>query len=69
MHLEHFKIAIRSLTRNKLYAGINMLGLTLGLAVVMLIGLFLLDEWTFDTFHKQADQIYRVLEHKGIDGF
>lgn len=68
MHLEHFKIAIRSLTRNKLYAGINMLGLTLGLAVVMLIGLFLLDEWTFDTFHKQADQIYRVLEHKGIDG-
>ena len=67
MHFENIRIAIRSLVRNKLYSFINMLGLTLGLSVVILIGLFLLDELTFDAFHQKKDQIVRVIEHKGIN--
>lgn len=67
MQLENFRIAIRSLFRNKLYSLINMLGLTLGLTVVILIGLFLLDELTFDAFHEKGDRIVRVIERKGIN--
>lgn len=67
MQLENIRIAIRSLIRNKLYSLINMLGLTLGLTVVILIGLFLLDELTFDAFHEKGDRIVRVVEHKGIN--
>lgn len=67
MQLENIRIAVRSLVRNKLYSLINMLGLTMGLAVVILIGLFLLDELTYDAFHEKGDRIVRVVEHKGIN--
>ena len=67
MTLENIRIALRSLVRNRLYSLINMLGLSLGLTVVILIGLFLLDELTFDTFHDKADRIVRVIEHKGLN--
>ena len=67
MQLENIRIALRSLVRNRLYSMINMLGLSLGLTVVILIGLFLLDELTFDSFHEKADRIARVIEHKGMN--
>ena len=60
----YFKIAFRSLWRNKLYSFINLLGLTFGMACVILIALYLLDELTFDAFHADADRIYRVIETK-----
>ena len=56
----YFKIAIRSLWKNKAHSLINIGGLGLGIAVYVLIMLFLRDEWTFDTFHSKADRIYRV---------
>lgn len=56
----YFKIAIRSLWKNKVHSLINIGGLGLGIAVYVLIMLFLRDEWTFDTFHSKADRIYRV---------
>ena len=67
MQLENIRIAVRSLIRNRLYSLINMLGLTMGLTVVILIGLFLLDELTFDAFHEKGDRVVRVVEHKGIN--
>lgn len=60
----YLKIAFRSLWRHKLYSTINILGLTFGMACVILISLYLLDELTFDRFHANADRIYRVLETK-----
>lgn len=60
----YLKIALRSLSRNKTYSLINLLGLTLGLGCAIFIALFIVDELTFDTFHQNSDQIYRLVEHR-----
>ncbi len=57
----YFKIAWRNLARNKVFSTINILGLSLGLAVVMLITLYVKDEVSYDRFHEQGPQIYRVV--------
>ncbi|MEP1306184.1 MAG: ABC transporter permease [Balneola sp.] len=51
---------IRSIKKNKMYFALNIFGLTLGLAVSFLILLFVLHERSFDTFHKNADNIYQI---------
>ncbi len=56
----YLKIAFRSLWRNGTHSFINIFGLTIGIACCILIMLYVKDEWTFDTFHKKADRIYRV---------
>jgi putative ABC transport system permease protein len=56
----YLKIAFRSLWRSKAHSFINVFGLTLGITCCVLIVLFVCDEWTFDTFHSKAKQIYRV---------
>jgi putative ABC transport system permease protein len=56
----YFKTAIRSLLRNGLYSGINIFGLSIGLACTMLIVLYVKDELSFDRQFSQSDRIYRV---------
>ena len=56
----YFKIALRTLRRHKGYALINILGLSIGLACVLLIGLYVRQELSYDDFHRHADRIYRV---------
>ncbi|MEJ0030846.1 MAG: ABC transporter permease [Bacteroidota bacterium] len=56
----YIKIAFRALTRSKAHSAINIVGLSLGIAVCILITLFVRDEWTFDKFHSKAERIYRV---------
>jgi putative ABC transport system permease protein len=56
----YFVIALRNLTRNKVYAFINIAGLSLGLACAMLIILYTKDEVSFDRFHANVDNIYRI---------
>ena len=60
MFRNYFTIAVRSLLKNKAHAFINIFGLTLGITCCLLIGLFVYDEWTFDTFHSKAGRIYRA---------
>ncbi len=61
----YLKVAFRNLLRKKGFAGINILGLATGMAVCLLIVLFVQSELKFDTYHKQSDQIYRmVLDRK-----
>jgi putative ABC transport system permease protein len=55
-----FLIAWRNALRQKQYTILNMVGLTLGISACLLIGLFVYDELSFDTFHSNADRIYRV---------
>jgi putative ABC transport system permease protein len=50
----------RNLSRNKLFSGINLLGLAIGLACFLLIALYVLDELGYDRFNQSADRIYRV---------
>ena len=68
MFKNYFKTAIRTLFRNKLYTTLNVAGLTFGLSCFLLIGLYLFDELTYDKQHSQGDRIYRVIEHKKVNG-
>lgn len=56
----YFLVALRNLKRNKVYSFINIAGLSIGLACCMLIVLYMMDEVSFDKFHKKGDQIYRL---------
>src|SRR4030095_5305179 len=64
----YFKTAFRNFIRNKLYTVLNVAGLTFGLSCFLLIGLYLFDELTFDEQHRNGDRIYRVIEHKNVNG-
>ena len=57
----YFKIAWRNVWRNKIYSFINIFGLATGMAVVILIALWIWDECTFDRYHKNHDQIAQVM--------
>jgi len=64
----YLKIAFRNLLKYKVYSIINIFGLSVGLACCILIMLFIRDELNYDKFHKNADQIYRmVVEFKYRD--
>lgn len=60
MFRNYLKIALRHLLKNRLYTGVNLLGLTLGIASCLLIGLYCGHELSFDRFHRNADRIVRV---------
>ncbi len=58
----YLKIALRNLLRNKSYSFINIFGLAIGLTCTILIGLYVIHEFSYDKFHKNGDRIYRVVE-------
>jgi putative ABC transport system permease protein len=62
----YLRIAYRNILKRKLYSFINAFGLSIGLAFCMLIYLYILDEKSFDQFHTNKDQIYR-LDRKTYD--
>ena len=64
-----FTIAWRNLMRNKIYAFINIAGLSLGLTCAILIILYTKDEVSYDKFHPKGDRIYRIVnKHFNPDG-
>ncbi|MEE9372281.1 MAG: ABC transporter permease [Saprospiraceae bacterium] len=56
----YIKVALRSLSRHKGYTAINILGLAIGIACVILIMLYVQKEVSYDNFHANGDQIYRL---------
>ena len=60
MLLNYLKIAIRNIQRQKFYAFINVSGLTFGLITSLLIVLYVVEEFSYDRFHKNARLMYRV---------
>jgi hypothetical protein len=60
MFKNYFKTAFRNLKRNKSYALINTLGLTVGIASCLLLFLVIRFESSFDNFHPKKNRIYRV---------
>ena len=59
--IKHYiKTAVRNLWKFKAYSAINILGLTIGLACVILIMLYVHKEMSYDTHHQHKDQIYRL---------
>ncbi|MFC3881745.1 ABC transporter permease [Algoriphagus namhaensis] len=64
----YFKIAVRNLLKHKLHTGINLIGLSLGLGVSILIFFFVQFELSFDNFHSDSDRIFRIKSHELVDG-
>ena len=59
----YLKSTLRFLKRNKLFAGINILGLSLALAASFIILLYVINELSYNTCYKNRKQIYRVLTY------
>lgn len=60
MWINNLKIALRGFLRRKYYTFINIAGLSIGLAASLLIILYISDEINYDSFHRDADRIFRV---------
>ena len=60
MFRNFLKVALRNIIRHKVFSAINLLGLAIGLACSILIALFVIDELSYDRFHKHSDDIYRI---------
>ncbi|AYB29955.1 ABC transporter permease [Chryseolinea soli] len=68
MYTSYFKIGWRNLVRNKGYSLINIGGLALGMAVAMLISLWIYDELAFNKYHQHYDRIARVMRNLNMNG-
>ena len=61
MFKNYFKIAWRNLIKNKIYSVINILGLATGMAVALLIALWIWDEVTFNDYHTNHKHLVQVM--------
>ncbi len=56
----YLKVAFRNLRRERGYSFINISGLAVGMMCTIFISLYIMDELSYDRFHKNADNIYRI---------
>src|SRR6478672_2928716 len=68
MFRNYLKTAFRNLRKNKLYAAINIFGLTVGLAACLLIGVYIMHELSYDKFNTNANRIVRATMEYGSAG-
>lgn len=68
MFKNYLKIAYRNLVKNKAHSLINVAGLSVGMAVAMLIGLWIWDELSFDKNFRNYDSIVRVMQNQTANG-
>src|SRR6266487_2596472 len=73
--LKHYlKIAFRNMTKQKMYAAVNIGGFTIGIAACLLIALYIKNELSYDSQHPNGNRVYRIIgrakmngiEHSGI---
>src|SRR5215467_2090236 len=64
----YFKVAWRNIVRNKVYAFINIVGLASGMAVAMIIGLWIYDETSANKHFKNYETLYQVMMNQTFDG-
>ena len=68
MFRNYFKTAWRNLTKHQAYSIINIAGLSVGLAVTMLIGLWIWDEFSFDKNFDNYSRIAQVMQTETVNG-
>lgn len=68
MFTNFLKVTLRTLVREKVYAAINICGLSLAVACCVIIGLYLRSELSYDLYHKNHKQIYRVANELVVNG-
>ncbi|HEV7347764.1 ABC transporter permease [Telluribacter sp.] len=64
----YLKIALRNLLKNKVYSFINIFGLAVGMAVAILIGLWIWDELSYNKYHKNYDRVAQVMLNQTFNG-
>lgn len=64
----YFKTALRSLRANKTHSIVNIIGLSVGMTVAILIGLWIRDEITFDKSNRHYDRIAQVIQNNTLNG-
>ena len=62
------KIAFRNILKHKAYSLLNISGLAIGMACAIMIMLYVINEKSYDTFNKNAEQIYRIAVKASIGG-
>src|SRR5687768_16665092 len=68
MFKNYFKTAWRNIIKSKTSAFINVSGLAVGMAVAILIGLWIYDELRYDKYHSNYDRIAQVMQHQTYNG-
>ena len=68
MWKNYLKMSFRSLLKQKMFSLLNLTGLSLGIGVAGLLFLYVLDEITYDKYHQNLDQIFRVIVNVEWDG-
>ena len=68
MFLDYLKITVRNIKKHKGYSFISISGLAVGLACCILIMAWVLDELSYDTHFKNAENIYRISYAEEIGG-
>ncbi len=66
--MSYFKIALRNLRRYSAQAILNITGMAIGMTCAFLILLWIKDETSYDRFHKNACNLFRVIEHQPANG-
>jgi putative ABC transport system permease protein len=64
----YFLVAWRNVQKSKIYSAINIIGLSTGMAVALLIGFWIWDELSFDNYFKNKDHLARVLATQTFNG-
>ena len=68
MFSHHIKISRRSIARNKIFSSINIIGLSISMAVGLVVISFLNEIYSYDNFHEKRDRIYRIVNQYGETG-
>ena len=68
MFRNYLTIAIRNLQKHRGHSFINIAGLAAGMAMALLIGLWIYDELSFDTYHENYNDIMQVMQQQTVDG-
>jgi putative ABC transport system permease protein len=64
MFRNYLTIAYRNILRHKLFSFINILGLSLGIAVCLLIILMVIDQFSYDVYNPNRDRVYRIISEQ-----
>lgn len=68
MNLNSIKIFFRNVRKQKVMTVMSILGLSLGMSIAILVGLWSVQEFDYDNFHRHGDRIYRVLYNDNREG-
>ena len=60
MFRNQLKVFLRYIAKKPFFTIINIGGLAIGISVALLIFMFIIDEYSYDKFHKDSERLYRI---------